>query len=69
MPEKRTAKRCLTIPQKEKRSVAKPRKRCWDDVESDLKNIGFGSWRKIAKERDAWKFIMEEAKALHGPQS
>jgi len=26
-------------------------------------------WRKIARDRDAWKWILEEAKVLHGPHS
>jgi len=26
-------------------------------------------WRKIARDRDAWKLILEEAKVLHGPHS
>jgi hypothetical protein len=27
------------------------------------------AWRKIAGDKDAWKLILEEAKALHGPHS
>jgi hypothetical protein len=26
-------------------------------------------WRKIAKDRDIWKFILKEAMVLHGPHS
>jgi hypothetical protein len=26
-------------------------------------------WRKIARDRDAWKLILEVAKILHGPHS
>jgi hypothetical protein len=43
------------------RSVGKPRKRCLNDVENNLKHIGVRSWRKIANDKDAWKLILKEA--------
>jgi hypothetical protein len=38
-----------------------------DDVEYGLKKMGVRGWRKIAKDRDACKLILEEARVLHGP--
>jgi hypothetical protein len=45
-----------------KRSVGKLRKRWLDDIENDLKKIDIRGWRRIAKDRDAWKLILKEAK-------
>jgi len=38
-----------------------------DDVENDLKKMGISGWRKITRNRDVWKLILKEAKALFGP--
>jgi hypothetical protein len=48
-------------------SFGKPRKRWLDDVENDLKKMGVRGCRKIARDRDAWKFVLKEAWVLHGP--
>jgi hypothetical protein len=45
MPEKRAVKVFNNTPEG-KRSVGKPRKRCLDDFENDLKNMGVRIWRK-----------------------
>jgi hypothetical protein len=39
------------------------------DFENYLKKMGIRSWIKVAKDRDAWKFILKEARVLHGPKS
>jgi len=39
------------------------------DVENDLKKMGVKRLEKIGRGRDAWKFILEEAKVLHGAHS
>jgi hypothetical protein len=31
--------------------------------------MGFRSWRKVARDRAAWKLILKEAKVLQGPCS
>jgi len=33
------------------------------DVENDLKKMGTGGWRKVARNSDAWKLILKEARA------
>jgi len=38
-----------------------------EDAANDLKKMGDRSWRKMAKDRDAWKLILQDAKFLHGP--
>ena len=40
-----------------------------DDVENDLKQIFVNGWRKMTVDRDAWKFILKEARVFHGPNS
>jgi hypothetical protein len=52
-----------------KLSFGKPRKKCLDDVENDLKKMDVRGWRKIARDREAWKVILKEAKFLQGPYS
>jgi len=37
-----------------------------DDVENNLKQIGFRGWRKMAWDGDAWKFVLKDARVLHG---
>jgi hypothetical protein len=40
-----------------------------DAVENDLKKMGTRGFRKIARDRYAWKLILKESKGLHGPYS
>jgi hypothetical protein len=37
------------------------------NVENDLKKTYVRGWRKIARDRDARKLILNKAKILHGP--
>jgi hypothetical protein len=67
MPEERTVKNVFKNIPEVKMSVGKPRNRWLDDVENDLKKMSVRGWRKIARDRDAWKLIVKEAKVLHGP--
>jgi len=46
--------------------IEKLRKMWLDDVENDLKQIGVRGWRKMARDRNAWKLILKEARVLHG---
>jgi hypothetical protein len=32
-----------------------------------MMKMGVRGWRKISRNRDAWKLILKEAKVLHGP--
>jgi hypothetical protein len=65
--EEKTVKNMFKNNPERKYSVEKPRKRWLDDAENDLKKMGVRGWRKIAKDRDAWKLILKEARILHGP--
>jgi hypothetical protein len=65
MPGERTVKNVFQITPQGKRSVGNPRKRWLDDVENDLQKMG--SWRKITKDTDAWKFVLNETRVLLEP--
>jgi hypothetical protein len=69
MLEGRTRKNVFKNIPEVKGYVGKPRKRWLDDDKNDFKKIGVRRWRKIARHRDAWKFILKESKVLHGRQS
>jgi hypothetical protein len=51
---------------RKKSSVGKSRNRWLDGVEY-VKKMGVNGWRKIARNSDAWKLILHEAKVVHGP--
>jgi hypothetical protein len=38
-----------------------------EDVENDLKEKYIRGWKKIARNREAWKLILKEARLRHGP--
>jgi hypothetical protein len=67
MSKERNANKVFKNNREGKRSVGKPRKRWSGDVENDLKKMGVRGWRKIARDRDAWKLILKEVRVLHGP--
>ena len=43
------------------RCVEKPKLRCLESIEEDLKNMGVSSWRRKSRDRDGWRTILEEA--------
>ena len=49
-----------------KRSVGRPKKSWLDGVENHLKEMDVRGWRKVARDRDAWKLILKEAMVPHG---
>jgi hypothetical protein len=50
-----------------RRRVGRPRSRWIDGVENDLRTILVKRWRTVAKDREEWRRIVREARALHGP--
>ena len=66
MPEDRAAKKVWRGRQEGQRKRGRPRKRWMDDVEEDLKKLGYRSWKRKARDRGEWAKISEEAKALQG---
>jgi len=68
-PEERSVKKVFKNIPEGRRFVGKPRKRKMDDVENYLKGSGVTGCTKIARDTNAWKSIVKEAKVLHGPYS
>jgi hypothetical protein len=69
MSEEITVKKVFKDTLEGKRSVGKSRKRWLGDMERDLKKTGVTGWRKIGEDRDTWKLILKEARALRGLHS
>jgi hypothetical protein len=66
MLEERNVKKLLENILEGKISVRKRRKSWLCDVENVLRKSVFRVWRKIARDRGAWKLILEETQVLHG---
>ncbi|CAH2084448.1 unnamed protein product [Euphydryas editha] len=67
MPETRAAKIISEWTPQQKRPRGRPRKRWKNCIEEDLRKIGkFTNWRRVARDRDKWRKIVEEAKTHKG---
>ena len=65
-PEARTVKVVYKNISEGKGSVGKPRRRWLDNVANDMNKMGVRGWRKIARDRDAWKLVLKQARVLLG---
>ena len=50
-----------------KSCVGRPRKKCMEDVEEDIKMMGIRCWRRRAQDREEWIPVVRQALALEGP--
>jgi hypothetical protein len=48
------------------RRIGRPRIRWLEDVNADPRRMGIGGWMEKARNRDQWRWIVEEAKAHPG---
>ena len=48
-------------------SAGRPRQSWLDDLDNYQKKMVVRGWRKIGKDRDVGKLILEGARVLHGP--
>jgi hypothetical protein len=69
MPKVRSVKKLFKNIPEEKRSIRKPRKRWLDDTENGVKKMDVTGLRKTARDKDAWKLIVKEAKVSNGQYS
>jgi hypothetical protein len=65
IPKEQTVKKVFNNISEGKRSVGKPRKRCLYDAENNLKKIVIGGWRRLTRNKDAWKLILKEVRPVH----
>jgi hypothetical protein len=48
-----------------KRPIGRPKTRWEDDVLEDIKSMNMRNWKKVAKNRDRWKKVIEQARTLY----
>ena len=48
-----------------KRPIGRPKTRWEDGVLEDIKSINIGNWKKVARNRDSWKKVVEQARTLY----
>ena len=48
------------------RRIGRPKMRWLDDVSMDLRKMGLNEWRDRARNRQAWRHVVQEAKAHPG---
>jgi hypothetical protein len=62
MAEDNTVQRINRWKPMSKRPTGIP-KTCWeDDVLEDIRNMVVRNWKKVAKNRDSWKIVVEQAR-------
>lgn len=64
MPESRGVRQLFRGRPSGRRLPGRPRKRWLDDVEDDLRALGVRHWRRCAVDRNGWRDVVEQAKAL-----
>lgn len=64
LPETSTTKKIFTGGPGGRRRRGRPRKRWVDDLEDDLRKLGVRRWRMRAEEREDWRQICLQARAL-----
>jgi hypothetical protein len=67
--EKRNAYRILLGKQERKRPIGRPRRRWVDNIEMDLREIGWDGmdWIYLAQDRDQWRALVNTAMNLRVP--
>jgi hypothetical protein len=62
MSNDRMPKMILNAKMEGDRKRGRPKKRCINDVEQDLRKLGIRNWRSRAGDRQQWRAVVREAK-------
>jgi hypothetical protein len=67
--EKRNAYRLLVGKPEGKRPIRRPRRRCADNIRTDLGEVGWGDvdWIGLAKDRNRWRALVNSVLNLRVP--
>jgi hypothetical protein len=67
--EKRNAYRLLVGKPEGKRPLGRPRRRCVDNIRTDLEETGWGGveWIGLAQDRDKWRALVNALMSLRAP--
>jgi hypothetical protein len=70
MDERRVTYRILVGRPEGRRSLGRPRRR-WDNIKTDLQEVGWGSmdWIDMAQDRDRWRAVVSAVMNLWVPQN
>ncbi|PSN29925.1 hypothetical protein C0J52_27676 [Blattella germanica] len=49
-----------------RRCIGRSRKRCLEDIEEDIREMGIRTWRRRAQDRGEWATIVRQALVLQG---
>jgi hypothetical protein len=63
MTDEDILKRIMDCKSQERRRTGRPKLRCIDGVLVDMKKLGIKNWWTIARDREAWKNVLQEAEA------
>ena len=48
-----------------KRPIGRPKTHWEDDILEDIRRMNVRNWKKVAKNRDRWKKVVEQARTLY----
>jgi hypothetical protein len=65
MAEDNTVQRIKRWKPMSKRQIGRPKTRWEDDVLEDIKNMNVPNWKKVTRNRDSWKKVVDQTRTLN----
>jgi len=66
MNDNRTLKKILNTKPDGVRRIGRPKMRCEDGVNQDMRILEVKNWKKVALDRDEWAKLLKKARAHQG---